>query len=115
MAEKHLGLSSALLFTGSWLVTPLGHSYDMSAVTVAVFLLLQDSAARGERPGERIVALMAWLLPVLIFALNGVGVPIAPLILALLFGLLMRRLVRLDRSEVGLQQTRTNPEAAARS
>lgn len=97
--RKHLGLSSALLFTGSWLVTPLGHSYDMSAVTVAVFLLLQDSAARGERRGEHFVALMAWLLPVLIFALNGVGVPIGPLILGLLFGVLMRRLVQRDQPE----------------
>ena len=85
------------MFAGSLLVSPLGHVYDMSAVTVAVFLLLQDTVARGERGGERIIAVFAWMLPVLVFFLNGAGVPIGPLVLALLFGALMSRLIQLDR------------------
>ncbi len=95
--RRDLGLSSALLFAGSLLVSPLGHVYDMSAVTVAVFLLLQDMVARGERGGERIIAVFAWMLPFPVFFLNSAGAPVGPLILALLFGVLLRRIIRLDR------------------
>ena len=98
--RRDLGLSSALLFAGTLLVTPFGHVYDMSAVTVAVFLLLQDTVARGERGGERIIAVFAWMLPVLVFFLNGAGVPIGPVVLAWLFGALMSRLIQLDRQHI---------------
>lgn len=89
---RHFGLSCALLFTGTLLASPLGHVYDTSAITMAVFLLLQDMAERGHRPGELFVAVMAWLAPVLVYFLNSLGIPVGPLIFAVLFGVLVNRL-----------------------
>lgn len=90
--RRHLGLCGALLFTGTLLASPLGHVYDTSAITMAVFLLLQDMAERSDRPGERFVAVIAWMAPVLVYFLNSAGVPVGPLIFAVLFGVLLSRL-----------------------
>ncbi len=95
--RRDLGLNCALLFAGTLLVSPFGHIYDLSMVSAAVFLLLQDMAVRGAHRGERMIAVVAWLLPFPVYFLNGAGLPIGPLILGLLFGAIMNRLCRLDR------------------
>lgn len=96
-SRRDLGLNCALLFSGTLLVSPFGHIYDLSMVSAAVFLLLQDMALRGAHRGERMIAVVAWLLPFPVYFLNGAGLPIGPLVLGLLFGAIMHRLCRLDR------------------
>lgn len=110
--RRDLALNSALLFTGTLLASPFGHVYDMSMVSVAVYLLLQDMAARGGRSGELTIAVFAWLLPILVFFLNGAGIPVGPLGLGLLFGALMARLWRLER-QPSAQDARTSGDASA--
>ena len=90
-------LSTATLFAGTALALPYIHSYDMPFVAAAVFLLLRDMATKGDYVGERSIAVCVWALPLLIFVLNSAQIPIGPLVLALFFGVLMRRLIRETR------------------
>ena len=92
--KRDFGLNGALLMVGTVLASPFVHSYDMSFVTAAVLLLLLDMARHGVRAGERSLAVLTWLLPFLVYFLNGAAeIPIGPVILALLFGAILRRLI----------------------
>ena len=78
------------------LASPFSLSYDMSMVSVAVWLLLQDMLRTGAKTGERVIAALAWTLPCVIYVLNEVHIPTGPVILAAAFALVMSRLARTD-------------------
>ena len=74
------------------LASPFSLSYDMSMVTAAAWLLLQDIARTGARPGERAIVALTWTLPLVIYLLNEAHIPIGPLVLISAFVLVMMRL-----------------------
>ena len=90
------GLCCALLFIGTMLASPFSLSYDMSMVSMAVWLVLQDMRRTGAKPGERGIAAVTWLLPFVIYLLNEAHMPVGPLVLASMFALVMKRLARGD-------------------
>jgi hypothetical protein len=87
------GLKSALLVAGAVLATPYGFEYDLALLALPVAWLGWHGVRRGFLSGEKLVLLMAWLMP---FATPGIaaglGVPLAPLILGALFWILWRRI-----------------------
>lgn len=92
-------LCSALLFIGTILASPFTLSYDMSMVTMAVWLWLQDMLRTGTTAGERSVAALAWTLPFWVYAFNEVHIPVGPPILASAFVLVAMRLARRSGDE----------------
>jgi hypothetical protein len=93
------GLCCALLFVGTMLASPFSLSYDMSMVSVAVWLLLQDILRTGAKAGERTIAALTWALPCVIYILNEAHIPIGPLVLGSAFVLVTIRLGRADGAD----------------
>lgn len=91
------GLCCALLFVGTMLASPFSLSYDMSMVSVAVWLWLQDMVRRGAKSGERALAALTWALPCVIYLLNEAHLPVGPAVLAAAFVVILRRLPGTDR------------------
>ena len=87
-------IRTALACVGVFLVSPYALSYDMTIISVAIVMLVEIGQKRGFLWGERIVLAMVWFLPISVIWLNASGVPIAPIILGLLFLLLMVRASR---------------------
>ena len=63
----------------------------MPLVAAAVVWAYKHALEAGFLPGERTVLALVWLLPLLIVFLNPMGLPIAPLVLAAFFGLVLAR------------------------
>lgn len=75
----------AVLIAATLLATPHLYAYDLNLLSVAV-LLLPAAAARGAVLRRSLL----WGLPLLLVPLNAAGVPVAPLLLALLLWLAWR-------------------------
>jgi multidrug transporter EmrE-like cation transporter len=90
--EAAPGLCAALLFIGTMLASPFSLSYDMSMVSIAVWLLLQDMARGETSAGGRIIAVLTWTLPVWVYVFNEAHVPVGPPVLAAAFALAVVRL-----------------------
>ena len=86
-------LQSALLAAGAVLATPYGFEYDLALLALPIAWLGWHGVRHGFLPGEKVVLLMAWLMP---FATPGIaaglGVPLAPLVLGALFWIVWRRI-----------------------
>lgn len=86
-------LRSALLVAGAVLAAPYGFEYDLVLLALPIAWLGWHGVRHGFRPGEKVVLLMAWLMP---FATPGIaaglGVPLGPLVLAALFWIVWRRI-----------------------
>ena len=93
---RNPGLCCALLFIGTMLASPFSLTYDMNMVSVAVWLLLQDMLRTGAKTGERSLAAVTWNLPIVIYILNEVHIPIGPPVLTAIFILVMMRLAHRD-------------------
>ena len=94
-SQRDFGLKCGLLFVGTTLIGPHILTYDLSFVTVAIYLLLQDFTEHEPRIGERSIAVLVWLLPVIVYFFNSIGaLPIGPLLHGLLFAVLLRRLAK---------------------
>ena len=83
-------LKAALLIAAGALATPYLHSYDLIAVVAALYLLLQNLP--GRRIGIRLVALIAYFSPLLIWFFAAAGIPLGPIILLALFVAVISRL-----------------------
>ncbi|MFZ4541720.1 MAG: glycosyltransferase family 87 protein [Rickettsiales bacterium] len=77
LAERALILS-----LGAFLVSPYGFNYDMTLLTAALLLM---AATKRLNLYETILGSLIYLLPLLIYILNLIDLPIAPLLLMLLF------------------------------
>jgi hypothetical protein len=83
---------AVLLATGTLLISPYAHNYDMTLLTGALLWTLAPMASVGER--DRQIMGAAWLLPIAIMPLHIVGVPVAPFVLGALFSLVAARILR---------------------
>jgi alpha-1,2-mannosyltransferase len=85
-------LDSAALQVGVFLTTPYAFIYDMPMVSAAAVTLAAARLAPGRdwRPGERVLALTGFCLPMFIFSGVFKGIPLGPVILIPLFALLVR-------------------------
>jgi hypothetical protein len=87
-------LAAAALFTATPLVSPYLMIYDLGLLSVAVLLLQQMRLRHGPMRYEEPVLMAAWLLPMLTVAFGLARLPLAPLLVALLFGVAVVRLRR---------------------
>lgn len=77
---------TALLATGTFLVSPYTLNYELLLLMPAVVALFRRAAAEGFYPGERLLYAVLWLMPLAGMVLNRLGLPIVPLVI-LLFGI----------------------------
>jgi hypothetical protein len=90
------------LLCATFVVSPYGFDYDMGALAVAsaTFLSAQNGAGRGA--GAMLLAVA--LLPAFVFPLGSVGLPIAPLLLAIALCMrlseVLRRVVPQEREDM---------------
>lgn len=80
----------AALVAASFLMTPYAYIYDTTVLTVAAAFLAKDGMERGFRPWDRLLLLIACLLPGIFDLLGSITGPLASL---LLLWLAMRRAV----------------------
>lgn len=76
---------AALVLLGGALMTPYLHNYDLGLVLAGALLVLRHGPARAvSLVGRGALLVAAWALPHLVVGLNLSGVPLSPLIMALL-------------------------------
>lgn len=85
-------LDAAALQVGLFLTTPYAFIYDMPMVSAAAVTLAMTRMASGHswRPGERVVALAAYCLPLIIFSEAFKAIPLGPIVLAAMFAVVAR-------------------------
>ena len=84
-------LQCAVLLAGVFLASPYGYHYDLPLVSVAVLWAYRAGLDAGFLPGEKVLLVLVWLLPLLVVGLNPAGLPVTPLILLAFFILLLAR------------------------
>jgi hypothetical protein len=84
-------LRGTILMTGVMLATPFGYFYDLPALGAAVLIAYREGLRTGFLTGERLVLVAAWLVPIVIVAVNKQGVPLGPVAILTLFGFLCAR------------------------
>jgi hypothetical protein len=77
---------TAVLVTATFLVSPYVLNYDLLLLMPCVVGLFRLGARTGFVPGERILCIVLWLMPLAVMVLNRLGLPLAPLAI-LLFGI----------------------------
>jgi hypothetical protein len=82
-------LKAAALGIGALTVTPYMLAYDLTALTIPAVFIAQEGLVRGFLPGERLTLLGCFLG---LFLMQQM--PVGPLILAALMGLVVRRVFR---------------------
>lgn len=83
---------TALLATATFLVSPYTLNYDLLLLMPAVVGLFRRGAQEGFYPGERLVYLLLWLMPLAGMILARFGLPLVPLLLLLFGGVAWLRL-----------------------
>jgi alpha-1,2-mannosyltransferase len=76
---------TAVLATATFLVSPYTLNYDLLLLMPAAVALFRRGAAEGFLPGERLLYLVLWLMPLAGMVLSRFGLPVVPLVI-LLFG-----------------------------
>lgn len=76
-----LAVRGAALVAASFLMTPYAYIYDTTILTVAALLLARDGMDRGFRQWDRLLLLIACLLPGLFDLLGSITGPLASLLL----------------------------------
>lgn len=93
----------ALLIAATLLVTPFLLDYDLTLLAAPLAFLARAGVATGFRPWEKSALLAGFVLPAISRSLaTGLHLPLAPLVLAALFVLILRR-VREAPVPVGTQ------------
>jgi len=80
-------LKAAIVCVGAVMVSPYLLAYDLCILSIAVAFLVRDGLSRGFLPGERTGLLICF------GGLFPVATPVAPMICAVLFFLIVRRIV----------------------
>ncbi len=81
----------ACLACAALLCTPYVMDYDLVCLAVPLAWLVRQGVSAGWQPWEKIVAILAYLLPLAARTLALGGVPVAPLVLAALLAVTVRR------------------------
>jgi alpha-1,2-mannosyltransferase len=77
------------------LASPFVLDYDLTLLAVPLVWLLREGQRSGFRPFEKALMALAFLLPLISRVLAGaVGLPLAPLTIAALLGLILRRALK---------------------
>jgi alpha-1,2-mannosyltransferase len=76
---------TAVLATATFLVSPYTLNYDLLLLMPAAVGLFRQGAEKGFYPGERLIHLLLWLMPLAGMVLSRFGLPVVPLVI-LLFG-----------------------------
>lgn len=88
---RDTALCFGILTVGTFLASPYGFNYDMTAVSLAVALVALRGLRGGFLPGERVALAATWLLPVAVLWLNDKHLPVgAPILLWCFIYLLVR-------------------------
>jgi hypothetical protein len=87
-------LLSAVALLAPIVASPQAFNYDMGLVSVAILLLADAVGKDSLGMLQRRAIDIAWCLPILVMALNAAGFPIAPVLLAALMAIILRRLWR---------------------
>ena len=75
------------LLAGTTLATPYLHAYDLTLLSMAILWVFRQGYRDGFLPGEQIVLLATWALPILGFVANASGVPVSPVIILCFFAI----------------------------
>jgi len=88
-------LAAAALFVATFLASPHAFVYDMPPVTTAVLWVIAERHHAGEAfgTGEILVLMLAMILPIALVA-GPTELPVMPLSLAMLLGLIAHRCLR---------------------
>jgi hypothetical protein len=74
---------------GTFLVLPYAFTYDMTVISIASLILLRRSHAHAGWALNPMVTMLCFLLPVVTVALNGLGLPLAPVLIAYMLAALL--------------------------
>ena len=91
MRKANLALRGAVLILGLLLFTPYGFIYDLALLALPLAWLWEDGRVRGRLPGELILLLCGWVMPLAMpFIWNGVDIfqgklQIGPVVLLAVF------------------------------
>jgi hypothetical protein len=92
-------VKGAVLVIGGLLATPFLNAYDLVLLALPAAMIASSDVRGMSLPWERSAYLAAWLLPTVAVAIAAsVGVPLAPLLLAALLMLAVRRAAPRDAS-----------------
>jgi arabinofuranan 3-O-arabinosyltransferase len=94
-------LKAATLSAAALVATPYAHAYDLVAIAIPVAFLARDQIAVGLLRGEQTILLA--LFGISLASNRADFLPLGPIVLIVLLGLILRRVVYCDRhSTVGL-------------
>lgn len=88
-------LRTAIVCVGAFLSSPYALGYDMTIVSAAIIMVVEIGQRTGFLWGEGVILTMVWFLPIAVIFLNAGGMPVAPVIVGLLFLMLMNRAGRI--------------------
>lgn len=84
-AERNVARQSGLVLIATCIITPYMHLYDMTVLLAGALILWREDATSSA--GPKMALILAWVLPGVLMSLGQEGVPIAPLLILLLFAL----------------------------
>lgn len=84
-------LRAAILLTATLIATPYAFNYDMTALSAVLLCLLAYRPHDKLRPGELLAFIATWSLPMLVQPMNYAGIPLGPVILAIMLAYLTLR------------------------
>jgi hypothetical protein len=84
-------LKGAALATGTLMVTPYVLDYDLMLLALPLAWLTVEGLRTQFLNWEKITLFIVWLLPLISREIGTLGVPIAPIVLAILLSFIVRR------------------------
>ena len=84
-------LKGAALATGTLLVTPYVLDYDLMLLALPLAWLAVEGLRTQFLNWEKITLFIVWLLPLVSREIGALGLPIAPIVLLVLLGFIVRR------------------------
>jgi hypothetical protein len=85
-------LRAVILLTATLLASPYAFNYDMTALSAALLCLVIYRPDDKLREGELLAIIATWSLPILVLTLNNTGLPLGPVVLAIMLAYLALRL-----------------------
>lgn len=86
-----LGIKGAALATASLLATPYVLDYDLMLLALSIAWMIADASKTGFLPWEKIGLAAAFLLPLVSRLIGSSGIPLGPLVMLFLLGLIVHR------------------------
>lgn len=84
-------MQAAATAVGAIMATPYAYHYDMTVVALAVIMAAREGIRKGFFPGEKMLLIIGWFLPLGLIQLNTLRLPVTPIFLIMLFLVLAAR------------------------